>query len=226
MTVNKLLIGVMLAALIAGFFLASPLFQVEKIEISGFDERALEVAEYPGDNIFNLENIDDLIEELKEDPYINSVDIDRDLPDTVILNITYERPEAALFINNGYTVFNRYFEIIDFELEENKYEVPVLVNLPYRFESEEIVIPHQAVKIVEHFEHLEDGLLRSIDIVDFQGEMIEMEIEDGGEILLGFAEDIEQKFFVLNSLWREQEDVFFEMDYIDLTAPDRPVLRD
>jgi len=226
MTVNRLLIGFVLAALIAGFLLASPLFLVEEIEISGFDERAVEVAEYPGDNIFNLENIDPLIEELKEDPYINSVSIDRELPDTVILNITYERPEAALYINDGYTLFNRYFEIIDFELEENKYGVPVLVNLPYRFESEEIVLPAEAKEIVENLENLDDGLFRSIDIVDFQDEMIEMKIEDGGDILLGFAEDIEEKFFVLNSLWREEEDVFFEMDYIDLTAPDRPVVRD
>ncbi len=223
---NKILVFVIIAAFFAGFLLSTPLFQVKNVILEGYQQDNKRNIAIMGDNIFLLESLEETAEKLKEDPYIEEISASRHLPDTVVMEISYNRPEAALKIGGEYTVINRYSYIIAENLDENIKDVPVLKGTSYRFRGRELILPEDAEKIVKTLPLLEMDLKYSIDTISFSGTDIEMQTAHDCLIYLGSSDEINYKFSLLNSLWQRDDILFSRLKYIDLSAPDRPVIRE
>lgn len=222
----RLITLILIVCFLLGFFLSSPIFQVEEVNIEGYDPDSINLDHMLGDNIITLEHSSFLNENLKENPYIDRVNIQRDFPDRVILTVEYNKPEAAVIIDENYTVFNQYNYIIAENLETNEFNVPVFKGLPYRFRGREIIFPQKGNNILRNLESLNSEILDLVNHIEFQERLIRIELENDCFIKLGTQEEITRKFIILNSLWQQIGNNFDHLKYIDLSTPERPVIKE
>ena len=222
----KTIAAVVIIGVLLGVFLSSPLFQIEEIVIEGYDREDLNLDQMLGENIFSLENISQIKNELLKEPYVEEVSLQRDFPDRIILIVEYDRPKAALLIDGDYTIFNKFNYILAEGLPENEFDVPVFKNISYRFQEREIILPAVADEILNNLNILDEELLRLIEQIEFQARNIQMNLKNDCYINLGSREEIVRKFIIIDSLWQQRGDDFGNLQYIDVSAPERPVIKE
>ncbi|MFW6381906.1 MAG: cell division protein FtsQ/DivIB [Bacillota bacterium] len=221
----KYLTIVIVLALCVGIFLGSPFFEVSEVTIKGYDQDNFSLDKnILGENIF-IVNLDKIKEALRNDPYIESVDSSRNFPDKIILQVNYNRPVAAIKNNDDYIIFNKFNKIIAENIDENRYDLPVFKDTPYYFSKNKIVLPSRQNKVLEQLEILPDELRKEIKEMDFDPIGITLIMEEGYNIRIGSADKLEDKFIVLVSAWNENMFDDEEIEYVDITAPERPVIK-
>ncbi len=209
-----------------GLILSSSLFEVRRVEIEGYGDESLKMEKIIGSNIFRLEGIELLKEEIGEDPYVEEIEVNRNLPQRVVINVNYNRPVAALQIDGKYTIFNRYLYIIAEDKEQRRYQVPVLKNIPYNFRRDRLVFPEEAELMITKLETLNPDLRHRLEEVDFSKGKIELVLSSGTEVLIGSVQELDEKLRVLNSFVEENPGLLSRLEYLDLQAPARPVIKE
>lgn len=207
-----------------GFFLSSPLFSISEVIIKGYDQEELEIIDITGENIFSVE-VEPVLKILEEDPYVKSIEVNKIFPDKISFQISYNRPIGALINNEGYLVFNRYNEIIAEGLKENRHKVPVFCDVAYQFSEDELTLPSRPQKILNNLELLPNSLREEISKIYFEQAGVIFEIREGYQVRLGSSEQLEEKLIILSSAWQEGLLTQKRLEYIDLSAPERPVIK-
>lgn len=225
--VNRMIKYLILAVILAlgiGIIFGSSFFEINEVIIRGYDESEVKVADIRGENIFTVDF--ELVKDtLKTDPYIESVEVSRSFPDQVIFQVNYNRPIAAIINDGYYIVYNKYNRIIAENIEHNRYDLPVFKDTPYYFSGNNIIIPSTQVSLLNKLEILPDDLRENIKEIHFDPVGIYMIMEQGYDIRVGTAENLEDKFIVLISAWYEGMLNDDGIEYVDITAPERPVIK-
>lgn len=221
----KYLIIVIVFALGIGIFFSSPFFEISEVIIKGYDQADIKIEEnILGENIFIVE-LETIKENLKSDPYIESVDSSKSFPDKVIFQINYNRPIAAVINNNNYIIFNKFNNIIAENIQENRYELPVFKDTPYYFKKDKITLPNRQNRVLSKLDILPAELRKKIKEINFDPIGISLSMKEGYNIRIGSPENLEDKFIILLSAWNERMLDDAEIEYVDVTAPERPVIK-
>lgn len=131
---NKLVITIIttivLLIIITIFALMAPIFNITSIEVQGNNkinkEEIISLSNLKkGDNIFRFNK--SIISKIKENAYIESAEIKRNLPGTVIISIKERTVKYQVNIINGYTYIDKNGYIL--EHSSTKSDVPVIAGL-------------------------------------------------------------------------------------------------
>lgn len=120
------------------FFLLSPLFNITHVEVKGNKKITSElITNLSGialnENTFKI-NKNQAIKNIKSEPYIESVKIIRNLPDTIEIQVVERQATYMLEFANGFVFINNQGYIL--ETSQEKAELPIIVG--YKTSTEEI----------------------------------------------------------------------------------------
>ena len=140
--IKKILKLIILIALIAGgtcFALISPIFNIEKIEVTGNNkipsETIISLSQLEnGQNIFRF-NKNKTVEEIKTNAYIENAKISRKIPNKIEINIEEREATYNVEFLNGYAYINNQGYIL--EKTEQKIEKPVIICKSYELDTKE-----------------------------------------------------------------------------------------
>ena len=112
------LILILIAAGIVFLLLRSPLFEISYIRVEGnsllSDEEIIEMAGVSeGDNMFSVSSRK-VRKALEENAYIASVKIDRQIPDTYVIEIKEKKPTLAIRFQQNYVILDENGTAIDY----------------------------------------------------------------------------------------------------------------
>ncbi len=220
----KFAVILIILSLVAGVLFSSPIFTVEEVIVTGYEEDGLNIEIIRGQNIFTADT-ELITAEIKEDPYVEEVNFQRVFPDRLVFEVIFNQPLAAIINNEKYVIFNTYNYIIGEGLEENRYQVPVLNNLSYNFRGREVLLAEEVENFLAAMDRLPEEQKRRIVSVDFGGPRIRLRLEGGAEVVMGGFSDLERKFNILYSALKQEMIDPENLDYLDVSAPERPVIR-
>ena len=126
--ISKIIIIFLLLAGTAIFAMISPIFNIEEIEVIGnekLDESTIISlsGELEGKNIFQISK-KKVINNIKDNPYIDSVTIKRNLPGTLQINIEERKTAYQIKVINSYVYINYQGYIL--EVSSKEADVPII----------------------------------------------------------------------------------------------------
>ncbi len=173
------------------------LFKVEKIVVENntfYSDQELisRSGIIQGDNLFRINDGD--TEKMLEDrfPYIQSVEVKRRLPATILLDITEEVPTVAAYSSEGYVILSATGKVLKTKVDAPPGDIPVLLGLEeqtftvgsyvYQLTAErERVLDDKLVLLQKFLNHCEAQALEPLTYVD---------INDSGELKALYDERI------------------------------------
>lgn len=177
-----ILLGLLIGTSI--YIILSPLFNITEINVSGNSKLTSQ-------DIINLSQIETGIntfkisfkkvtELLKQEPYIESVNIERKLPNTININVKERVPTYMLEFANGFVYMNNQGYML--EISETALEVPIIVGFETPVES---ISPGSRL-IIEDLEKLETVLkiVESAKSNDVYNLITSIDISDGNNFIL------------------------------------------
>lgn len=198
------------------FFMMSPLFNVAEIEIQGCEKIAedtiISLSQLKlGENIYQISN-KQIKKNIKENSYIQQVDIKRKLPNKIIISIQERKPTYMLEYANSFAYINNQGYIL--EISQEKLEVPIIIG--YETKDEEIKEGNRlcdtdlsrlemVLKIVESANSNGIGnCITRINIQDKQSYILMLE-EEKKIVYLGDASNLSNRMLYLKAILTEEK---------------------
>lgn len=207
----------MLLGIIAGgiiYAMLSPIFNIKNITVSGNSKLSAEtIISLSGlnidQNIFNFWT-NDIKEAVKQNAYIDTVEVKRKFPDTVEINVKERVTTYMLTLGNAYVYLNNQGYIL--EITAKKLEVPLLIG--YNTTAEEIVEGNRLnetdleklndiLKIIEAASDIE-SLITKIDMSDKNNYILTIQAEKK-TIYLGDTTNLSTKILWINKFLEEEK---------------------
>lgn len=221
---------ILLIAIISGgvaFALTSPMFNITNIQVSGNNivstDTVISLSQLKKDeNIFRF-NSSQTINNIKENPYIESVSINRKIPSTVAINITERIPTYSVDFMEKYAYIDMQGYIL--EISDDSKNLPIIHGIST---AEDQVVPGNRLNDAD-LEKLEDvikimdavkqnnleGEVKSIDISKKNEYTLDLETE-GKKVHIGDSSNLSNKMlYVVAILEQEKEnegDIFVNGD--------------
>lgn len=215
-TIKILMIIFILIGAIA-YFLLSPMFNIKNINVSGNEktssEEILSLSQLKKDeNIFKI-NKNETRENVKQNAYIDTVEIKRTLPDTVTIVVTERTATYQINYSNLYMLINNQGYML--ETTEMNEDMPVIVGITTNEEN----IKTGNRLCVEDLEKLEDvlrisesaksnnleELITKIDITNKEDYIIEMKAEKK-TVHLGDTTNLALKMLYVSDIISKEKD--------------------
>ncbi len=225
-----LVVGVSLVAVIVGAIALyrAPLFTIETIDVEGVSQLTVEevqaLAAVPEDATLLRYPGGDIVERLESDPWIESVTVTRDFPDTLLIRVTERTPVALVDTGEKFWVVDASGMVLG---EQSFEESATLV----------VIRDVQGLDPKPGRESSSDTLDSSLAVLMGIGEELKQKVRaisapsvdettllttDAIEILIGEAVDLEEKAFLALSIMTEQAG---KVIFIDVRSVDNPVSR-
>ena len=177
-----LLIILVIAAII--YFLMSPFFDIKEITVEGEKKISEEqIKNISGitlnQNIFSFSKIRTK-QNIKENPYIASVEINRNLPNKIVIEVTERVPTFLIEYGNAYIYLDNQGYAL--EISEEKLELPILTSLKIdvenfnpgdRLEKEDLKKLEHVISII--------GAAKSNELYD---KIISVDVKDSADYIL------------------------------------------
>lgn len=224
---TKIILYVFLFILVSILLINSPLFNVKKIEVEGnskvSDEKLISLSKVQlYTNIFKLNKLD-IIENIKENAYIEDADVSRKLPSTVKINVIEREPKYMLQFADSYVYINNQGYML--EISNEKLEIPILIGFTTdlsnikagnRINIEDLKKMDMVIKIYEATKSNDLGhLITKIDISDEKNYTIILESE-GKKVYLGDCSDLNTRILYLKAILEKSPgkkgEVFLNVD--------------
>lgn len=203
-----ILIILLIGAII--YFMMSPLFNIRQIVIEGTSKINTQEIESlsqltTGQNIYNFSKTK-AKEKIKENPYISTVEIKRQLPDTVIIKVTEREATFLIEFGNAYIYLDNQGYAL--EISEEELDLPILSSLSAnlsefkpgnRLEKEDLLRLEQVITIISAIKsnELYDKLIK-IDVADTTNFVLTM--EDKKTVYLGDTSNLNVKMLYLKKI--------------------------
>ncbi len=212
----KLLILIILITGAIVFAMVSPMFNIEKITVQGNEKISTETiislsGLQIGNNIFQNSK-SDVIEKVKENQYIESVQVKRRLPGTMEITVKERTVAYQVKILQGYAYIDYQGYIL--EIANQKANVPVLEGIntnqdsflnEKRVVSEDITILNTILKIMGSARNIEiDKLITNITIEKGKEYILYLEKEKK-YIYLGDASNVTNKMLYVQTMLKEEK---------------------
>ena len=234
---TKIILYVFLFILVSILLINSPLFNVKKIEVEGnskvSDEKLISLSKVQlYTNIFKLNKLD-IIENIKENAYIEDADVSRKLPSTVKINVIEREPKYMLQFADSYVYINNQGYML--EISNEKLEIPILIGFTTdlsnikagnRINIEDLKKMDMVIKIYEATKSNDLGhLITKIDISDEKNYTIILESE-GKKVYLGDCSDLNTRILYLKAILEKSPgkkgEVFLNVDLNSQNVYSRP----
>lgn len=227
---RKLLLAIIkwmvLCILLAGsliYFLLSPLFNITDIVIKGNSKITTEQIQSLsqikiGDNIFKMQK-SDVIQKIKQNPYINSVTIRRDLPNIVEIEVEERQATLQLQYVNSYVYLNNQGYLL--EINEQKLEnSPILRGISTkeenikpgnRLEKEDLEKLEVVLSILESAKSNEIGdKITQIDISEKNDFVLYLD-EEKKIVHMGDEKDLSTKMLWIKTILEKEQGIEGEL---------------
>lgn len=207
-----MLLGIIVGGII--YAMLSPIFNIKNITVSGNSKLSADtIISLSGlnidQNIFNFWT-NDIKEAVKQNAYIDTVEVKRKFPDTVEINVKERVTTYMLTLGNAYVYLNNQGYIL--EITAKKLEVPLLIG--YNTTAEEIVEGNRLnetdleklndiLKITEAASDIEN-LITKIDMTDNNNYILTMPTEKK-TIYLGDTTNLSTKILWINKFLEEEK---------------------
>lgn len=178
-------------------------FKINTVTISGdkvySDKMVIEKSGIEiGENLFKISE-EKLTEKLSKDlPYIKSVTIERNLPDTMIINVTAAKEVAAITTAKGFVLLDETGKVLDKNASVLKENVAVINNVKLKEynEGETVVLTNEKktetlLKLFEAIKNTDIKLLTEIDLKNIND--IKIKYDDRITFAVGSLTNIETK---------------------------------
>jgi polypeptide-transport-associated domain-containing protein len=208
---RKIIKIIVLIVLIIGaivFALLSPIFNVKTIEVIGNKQISKEtIKSLSGieldENIFKVIN-NKIIKNIKQNAYINEVEIHKMFPNAIRIVVTEREPSYMLEYGNGYVYINNQGYML--EISSIKKELPILIGISTskeeykegnRLNDEDLTKLGTVIKIMNSAQaNGIDGLISKIDISDSNNYTLHLDSEDK-KAYLGDCSNLETRMLFL-----------------------------
>lgn len=212
----KIVMVIVFLGIAIGFIGMSGVFRITMIEVEGnsilSEEQIISFSGLEkGMNLFAISS-HEILEKVKENPYIDTVQIKRCLPDKVKLVVEERQPEYALPLANSFIYINRKGYIL--EISNKAPSVPIILgcttdlsNIKEKDQLEENDLQKMSmvIKIMESAcnQKMEDWITK-IDISN--EENYTLYLENQGKIAyLGTGTELNTRFLYIKAILKEQQ---------------------
>lgn len=210
----------LIAVIVGGIIYAmlSPIFNIKDISVTGnskiSSELIISLSELNIDqNIFSFRT-SEVKNKVKQNAYVNNVEIKRKLPDSVEINVEERIATFMLTLGNAYVYINNQGYIL--EITSKKLELPILIG--YTTQAEEIVEGNRlnqedleklndVLKIMEATSSGENDiskLINQIDIKDSNNYILDLKSEKK-KVYLGDTTNLSTKALWINKFLKEEK---------------------
>ncbi len=231
MSQNKLLVYLItfISTIALISFSFSPFFQIRNFEYSGLnivseEEISNIMHTYLNDNILFLDQRD-LNKDLLGHPYIKSVEIIKDYPDQIILNIKEREPIAKINNDGQYLSFTSSGFIVETGSINSRVLVPEIKGLGYSLNNKYISFSPVFNDIVQALKELDIDVRSVIASVSYKDENTITASFRKTPIYLGIPSHLMEKFRVLQSIIIKINEEKLDVGYIDLSLYKKPVIK-
>ena len=200
------------------YFLLSPIFNIKNINVTGNEKIAKEeIISLSGihtdDNIFSINKIG-AKNSIKENAYIDSVEISRDLPDTINIEVKERKETFMIKFGNAYVYLNNQGYML--KIAEKKLSLPILTGIKTqeqdihegnRLCEEDLQKLEEILKIMEAANSQSIGsLITEINIEDKQNYILRLEKEKK-TVQLGDTSNLSTKMLHIVEIIENEKDV-------------------
>jgi len=222
-------LGLLLVASIICFFLLSPIFAIEEIEVKG-NEQATEKYIISSSGIFYGENIlkmnkFDAIEKIKSLPVVESAAIKREWPDKVIITVFERETVAEVAFYGSKLLISETGDVIRVITDNTETKMPVLEGITVKDVTVgEKLLCAEEEKLKKYLEVLKilkenDMLINVVKLSDNDG--ISVSLDRGHVVFFGDADNLRYKTDWLKGILEKEENPA----YIDLHNLDKVVTK-
>ncbi|KJS83848.1 MAG: hypothetical protein JM58_12035 [Peptococcaceae bacterium BICA1-8] len=217
------------------FFLHSPFFTIENINVTGNHlldtEKILILSQVnTGQNLIKIDK-KEIIKRISVHPFVENVEIKRALPDTLKIHVLERKPVGLLVCTDGFIQVSKDGVFLALIHDIGEYTLPVISGV----DLEQLPGPGQVIK--------NDELSLALGIIaespqELLNDIVELNIEnkghilaytlDGIEIRLGSLENISEKLDDLKHILEDFNKIGFDdsnIEYIDLRFSGPPVIK-
>lgn len=217
--INKKLIGlfsiIILIAIIVILALTAPIFNIEKIEIQGNEKVSKDTiialaGIKTGENIFKFNN--KMIQNVKQNTYIESVESQRKLPGTVVISVKERKIKYQVNLINSYVYLDKNGYIL--ENSSEKKEVPVIVGFSIkedemlnekRLKEKDLEKLANIAKIIEASKAINiDNLITEINVEDKSNAVLYLESKSK-KINIGDTTNLTNKMLYVQKILENEE---------------------
>lgn len=233
----KIVFGVILFVIIVTLLLCSPIFDIRNIEVSGNLKNSKEkIISFSGlelhTNIFKF-NKGLIRENIKENAYIENVEITRKLPSTVEIKVEEREAKYMLQFADSYVYINNQGYML--EISNEKLDVPILIGFTTdlsnikagnRINVADLNKMNMVIKIYEAAKSNGLGeLITKIDISNEKNYTIILE-KEGKTVYLGDCSELNTRILYLKSILETSQgksgELFLNVDLNSQEAYFRP----
>ena len=217
--INKKVIGffsiIILIAIIVVLALTAPIFNITDITVNGNNQVSTNMiinlsGLRKGENIFKFNST--VEQKIKENTYIESVNIKRKLPGTVIISIKERTVKYQINLINSYVYIDKNGYIL--ENSSEKKDVPVIVGLSIkedemlnekRLKTEDLEKLNDIIKIIDSAKTINiDNLITEINTENKDNYVLYLESK-GKKINLGDTSNLTNKMLYVKKILEKEE---------------------
>lgn len=217
------------------FFMHSPIFNIQNITVKGNKNLAIEDIKRlsqlsQGDNLFKI-NKDEIIKNILVHPLIKEVEISRDLPSTLRIDILERKPIGLVVCEDGFIQVSEKGYFISIDRDLGNYKLPVIsgVSMDYLPGPGQIIKKEGLHTALEILSNIESELLENIAEINVADpDYILAYTTQGIEIRLGSKEEVEGKLEDLQDILERIINLVIdekEIEYIDLRFSGPPIIK-
>ena len=223
----KIALIIILFVAICIILASSEIFNIKKISVEGVDKLTdKEIISYSniiiGENTFKT-NLNKAKIQIKENPYVKRVDVKRQFPNTILIQIEERKEKYALQLAESYVYVDSQGYILEIS-KENK-NIPILLGIITdlsnikpndRLVKEDLLKFDMVNKIVENCKSYEiDNLLTKVDITNTSSFILYLETESK-KVFLGDATNLNTRMLWLKSILEQTKEkkgtIYLDMD--------------
>ena len=217
--INKKILGfcsiIILVAIIVVLALTAPIFNITKIEINGNEKVSKDTiialsGIKMGENIFRFNN--DMIQNVKQNTYIEKVEIQRKMPGTVVISVKERKIKYQINLINSYVYLDKNGYLLENSSERKN--VPVIVGFSIkedemlnekRLKDNDLEKLANAAKIIEAVKAINiDNLITEVNVEDKNNTILYLESKSK-KINVGDTTNLTNKMLYVQKILENEE---------------------
>lgn len=230
---NKL--GVVVILIVILFVSASiyayyaPELKIKTIKLNGvntFDENLIIslAEEYIGKNIIFLKS-EKIERKLTDVKYINNADFKRKLPNTALFKIDESEVFFRFIKDQKYHYIDKKGYIYSQKELQRKIILPVLKGFEIKNNKEKINFDSNMKEFIKNLDEYITVKTDAPTEIVFKKQNVTLRFKDKYDIILGELEKVSEKFRVLKNIDEQIEKKGYEVNYVDISIHNKPVLK-
>ena len=225
--VKKIIISISILLVIALggtiYYLTTPVFNITDIKIYGNEKNSAETyislskIDLGTTNIFAITN-NSINKNIKENPYVEEVKLERKLPNTIELYITEREVSYQIKYSDRYIFLDNQGYIL--EISEEKKDVPVIegfstikgnINVGQRLLEEDLIKLNVVAKFINHCKYNAiENKITDIDVTEDTNYIVYFK-KDKKTVYLGDASNLNERLSLLKTILTNEKDKEIEI---------------